>query len=363
MRSQSVLNDISVQGTSLESGCAPFQLIASDPTNWGSGDMGLLVGSPVAPSMTDSSLAPYSDNLFAWSLENTCQSLVEMEENRLPSDHNNIQQAPPESVTTLPAISSRWTGTQLPEDITIQKFTLQDILIAGIHTLSKGENQAINISSANNKLVGNRGDGTRGISASSTSLDHLRLPDIRLNTIQLTTMSFVAACMANAAMLGLSPEELMNKESQSPFYQAQISHEVAQTPCTLQFAHLKPHLRPSSTQLVHPHHPYLDTLPFLVFRNRAIQLLGVQPPPFSQEELCRDLQSDGIICWGSAGRAGSGSTGTGAPWDIRSWEIQPWFLKKWWLLIDGVDGEMYQQTRWWSEVRGGKSSYPWQIVS
>ena len=184
-----------------------------------------------------------------------------------------------------------------------------------------------------------------------------------MNTIHLTTMSFVAACMANAAMLGLSPEDLMNKELQSPFYQAQISREVAQTTCTGQFAHLKSHLRPSSTQLVHPHHPYLDTLPFLVFRNRTIQLLRLQPPAFSQEELCRDLQNGGLICWGSARRVESGSAGTGAPWDIRSWEIQPWFLKKWWLLIGGADGEMHQQSRWWSEVRGGTSSYPWQAVS
>jgi hypothetical protein len=133
------------------------------------------------------------------------------------------------------------------------------------------------------------GNEARRIRTSRLDSDQCRLPNIRMNTIQLTTTSFIVACIANAAVLGLSPAELMNKKSQSPFYQAQISHEVGQTACTGQFIHLKPYLRPSTTQLVYPHHSYLNILPFPTFRNRTIQLLRAEPRLFDPEELYRDL--------------------------------------------------------------------------
>jgi len=243
-----------------------------------------------------------------------------------------------------------------------KNFTLQDILLAGIRTLSNSGKRPIDSTPVNSTSEEGPGNEAGRIPALRTGSGHCYPPEIRMHTIQLTASSFVAACVANAAMLGLSPAELMNKESQSPFYQAQISHEGAQTACIGQFVHLKPCLRPSTIQLVHPHHPYLDILPFPSFRTRVLQLLMVQPPPIDPDELCQDLQSDGIVCWGSTARYGRDSVGPGVPWDIRSWEIQPWFLKKWWLLIDGADGEMYQQTRWWCEVRGEQSSYPWQTI-
>ena len=382
-RGESVFNDMSVQGTLLESFshtyppvnhqagnegnlppscvpvCAQFQPITGESMDQDQGDVGLLDGSPIIPLAIDPTLAVYSDDIFAWQLSSAGQNIVGMEESRFSNSQDDIQQDPPHNITPVPIISSRLVDAQLSEDIMNRKFTLQDILIAGIRTLSKSEKQSMDSTPMNSTSSEDPENEARRILTSGTDSDHCRLPDIRMNTIQLTTTSFVAACMANAAMLGLSPAELTNKKSLSPFYEAQISHEVAQTACTGQFVHLMPQLRPSTTQLVHPHHPYFDILPFPAFRNRAIQLLQVQPPPFDPEELCRDLQSDGLICWGSTVRDGSDPVGSGAPWDIRSWEMQPWFLRKWWLLIDGVDGEMYQQTRWWCEVRGEKSSYPW----
>jgi hypothetical protein len=380
-RCESVFNDIGVQGTLLESfshtftpvnhqagnednlpgcvpGCAQSQPITGETMDQDQGDVGLLDGSAAIPLAIDPTLAVYSDDIFSWQLSSASQNIDGMEESRFPSRQDDIQQDPPYNMTPVPVHSSGLVNTQLSEDIMNRKFTLQDILIAGIPTLSNSEKRSMNSASSEDP-----GNETRRIRTSRLDSDNCRLPDIRMNTIQLTTTSFVVACISNAAMLGLSPAELMNKKSQSPFYQAQISHEVAQTACTGQFVHLKPYLRPSTTQLVYPHHPYLDILPFPAFRNRTIQLLRAEPQLFDPEELCRDLQSDGLICWGSTVRNGSDSAGLGAPWDIRSWEIQPWFLKKWWLLIDGVDGEMYQQARWWCEVRGEKSSYPWQNIS
>lgn len=78
-----------------------------------------------------------------------------------------------------------------------------------------------------------------------------------------------------------------------------------------------------------------------------------------EDELCDDLQKDGLICWGSTLGGGNDATGSGAPWDLRSWEAAPWFMKKWWILIGGKEGEIYQQTRWWCEMRGERACYPW----
>lgn len=237
------------------------------------------------------------------------------------------------------------------EDYIRQKFSLEDILAAGIRALSEENRQANKEAPPNATYRMNREESpeqTHRLFPETRSEQHL--PDLHMNTIQLTTISFVTACFANAGMLGLSPEALCDFATQSPFYQ---------TTNTGQFSHIKPLLQPSTTQLNNPHHPYLDILPFPAFRNRVIRLLQIQPPPFDPAQLCNDLKNDGIICWGSAKRNKRDSVGSGVPWDIRSWEIRDWFLKKWWILFDGPDGDMYQHSQWWCELRGESSSYPW----
>lgn len=320
-------------------GYAPFQPTTGVSIDQHQGDVGLLGVNSIIPSAIDPSMLVYSD---------VGRNILGIEDSRFPNSQDAIQRDPLQNTTLVPPISNILADAQLSENIMNRKFTLEEILMAGIRTLSEDIRQPINSTSSRDPET-----ETRRITAVRTVSDYSRLPDIRMNTIQLTTISFIKACMSNAAMLGLSPAELLSKKSQSPFYRAQISHEVAQTCSAMEFVHLKPQLRPSNIQVIHPHHPYLDILPFPVFRNCAIQLLQLQPPPFDPAELCRDLQSDGLICWGSSVRDGGDSTGTGAPWDIRSWEMQPWFHKKWWLLTDGADGEMCQQTQWWCQVRGG----------
>ncbi|KAJ5802371.1 uncharacterized protein N7503_004821 [Penicillium pulvis] len=237
------------------------------------------------------------------------------------------------------------------EDYIRQNFSLEDILAAGIRALSEEIRQPNIEAPSNTTYRMNREEGseqTHRLFPETRSEQHL--PDLHMNTIQLTTMSFVTACFVNAGMLGLSSEALCDFATQSPFYQ---------TTNTGKFSHIKPLLQPYTTQLNIPHHPYLDVLPFPAFRNRVIRLLQMQPPPFDPAQLCNDLKNDGMICWGSTKRDKRDSVGSGVPWDIRSWERRDWFLKKWWILFDGPDGEMYQHSRWWCELRGESSSYPW----
>lgn len=185
------------------------------------------------------------------------------------------------------------------------------------------------------------------------------LPDIRRNNFRIKQVLFTAACMANASVLGLSSEITSCDFAESPFFQASISPEVAQSACKCSFQGLKEHLRPCATQIMHAHHPYIDVLPFPTFRERVIKLAYTDSPMIDEDDLCHDLENDGLICWGSSLGGGSTAMGSGAPWDIRSWEAQPWFLKKWWILIGGVEGEIYKQTQWWCEMRGERSCYPW----
>ncbi|KIN09148.1 hypothetical protein OIDMADRAFT_108131 [Oidiodendron maius Zn] len=185
------------------------------------------------------------------------------------------------------------------------------------------------------------------------------LPDIHRNNIRIKQLLFVAACVANASLLGLPIEGLDCDSAESPFFRNCISESAAKDSCLNDFLHLNTYLRPSATQLTICHHPYIDVLPFPTFRERLIRLACSDQPIINEDELCNDLENDGLICWGSSLGGGSSAVGSGAPWDIRSWEAQDWFVKKWWILIGGVDGEIFKQTQWWREMRGEKACYPW----
>ena len=185
------------------------------------------------------------------------------------------------------------------------------------------------------------------------------LPDIYKNNIRIKQFLFVAALAANAESLGLNIEITTQRNAVSPFFKASMSEEVAKAACTTEFSNLKTNLQPCASQMIYRHHPYIDLLPFPTFRERIIKLNYTETPMIDERELCKDLQNDGLICWGSSLGGGSSVTGSGSPWDIRSWEAQPWFLKKWWILLGGAAGEIYTQTQWWYEMRGDKSLYPW----
>jgi hypothetical protein len=185
------------------------------------------------------------------------------------------------------------------------------------------------------------------------------LPDAPRNNIRIKQVLFVAACVANASSLGLSLDGLDCDSAESPFFRNSVSESAAKTACLSDFLDLKTHLRPCATQLMHRHHPYIDVLPFPTFRERLIKFACAKEPMIDEDDLCKDLENDGLICWGSSLGGGSAAMGSGAPWDIRSWEAQDWFIKKWWILIGGAEGEIYKQTQWWREMRGERSCYPW----
>ena len=246
-----------------------------------------------------------------------------------------------------------------------KKIDLQSILKAGLNALSHETLVDVDCSTSYGNREGCATDGTQLRTDKILVLQDANkesvasLPDIRRNNIRIKQVQFVAACVANASSLGLSLEGLNCDSGKSPFFRDSVSESTAKTACLGDFPDVKTHLRPCATQLMYRHHPYIDVLPFPTFRERLIKLACAEEPMVDEEEMCKDLENDGLICWGSSLGGGSAATGSGAPWDIRSWEAQDWFMKKWWILIGGAEGEIYKQTRWWREMRGERSCYPW----
>ena len=242
-----------------------------------------------------------------------------------------------------------------------RKFTVEQILNAGLKALSQQSSSRQTSdeeeeSASQHPLL--RTDKIHVFQNPDSTVGTV-LPDLHRNNFRVKQVMWVAACVANAAHLGVTMADTNCDDGKSPFFRQSVSYEVAKTTCQNSFKNLKEQLRPTLMQVMHQHHPYIDVLPFPTFRERVIKLVYVDEPMIDEDDLCNDLENDGLICWGSSLGGGSMATGSGAPWDIRSWEAQPWFLRKWWILVGGAEGELYKQTQWWREMRGERQVLPW----
>lgn len=161
----------------------------------------------------------------------------------------------------------------------------------------------------------------------TTTAPSCPLPDVYLNHLHCLTTASLLPFLHNAYYINLSFQDLLNYHS--PFYKPNAS--ISDDPTTLLIAAQKPHcpayLQPTLPQILFPHHPYLDLLPFPTLRARAITLANTATQDmFNPMEFKKDVFRDGLVC--SPGR------GSRQPWDVRDWRVAPWFLKKWRLLLD-----------------------------
>jgi hypothetical protein len=161
------------------------------------------------------------------------------------------------------------------------------------------------------------------------------------------------AMFANCYALGMAGvDDILCEEGCSVFSVTQDEgHHVSQLPVVKsKFRALSPDLRPTDTQLIVGHHPYVDVIPFKTFRENLIRALENDTPIIDEGVLCHDILSGGFTCWG-AGRNPHGM-GAGVPWDARSWEPSVWFLMKYRQLAGDWDGELWKSARWWHSARG-----------
>ncbi|KKK23146.1 hypothetical protein P175DRAFT_0527168 [Aspergillus ochraceoroseus IBT 24754] len=184
-----------------------------------------------------------------------------------------------------------------------------------------------------------------------------QLPNPYTNRLHTTRTSLLTACMYNALSIGIRMQEFLNYNSMtvcSPFYRPATAGD---DPKALLAAVSNPsipiHLRPTLPQVLFPHHPFFDLIPIPVLRARAITLAATSPNLVNTFDLKKDIVEGGLVCWGAVDTANLAS---GQPWDLRSWEAAPWFLQKWKLLLNGNDGDLWQQSIWFQAMRGGDIS-------
>lgn len=152
-------------------------------------------------------------------------------------------------------------------------------------------------------------------------------PDLYINLLDCSQTATLLAYFQNARCLGLEIQEILNHKS--PFYRPDTT--MTDDPQTLLAMARKPwipiNLQPTLPQILIPHHPYLDLLPFPTLRARAITLAATMPRLFDPMELKRDIFKEGLFCIYRGSQIQQ-------PSDARNWQAAPWFVAKWKLLLD-----------------------------
>jgi hypothetical protein len=175
----------------------------------------------------------------------------------------------------------------------------------------------------------------------------------QLSRIYAAEAGLFGAIFANCYALGMTDvEPVMVDDGASVFCPGpDTGHDPSQLSIVRSsFAGITSDLQPCDIQLTFGHHPYLDVLPWASFRQKALEAIRQEPPLLDEDELCRDICTGGLICWGA--QQNSMGMEAGVPWDMRSWEAAVWFMNKYSFLVGDWNGEMWRGVRWWHNVRG-----------
>lgn len=134
-----------------------------------------------------------------------------------------------------------------------------------------------------------------------------------------------------------SPEDVWSLTSQSPFAGG------GGTPAN----QLPPTWQPTTTQILMPHHPFLDFLPWPSVRDRVINIFALpersRPPsaagPTGLANLAYDIEdnSEGVRIYGDD------------PYDPTYWEVGQVFFQRWWFLFDR---DIIATSNRWRRLRG-----------
>ena len=258
------------------------------------------------------------------------------------SGESSSQESPQWSSTSS-HISSLGSDEPSPDNINQiiaeNRISMEDIIFAGLESITqKFKNSSASTNPQSGPFNNRRIITAQQLQKSTLSTSYAPSPSI--THLPLRQMALMSACLANAAHIGIDIYEHIRQPSGhcngnhtiSPFFQPALANTTL-TPTTIASLYQStiPDLRPCAMQIKQSHFLYIDTFPLPEFRKRILALRscvtdcedgrGSGEKVFDEEEFCRDIDADGIVCWGSDAKVG-----TGAPWDRRSWEIRPWFL-------------------------------------
>ncbi|KAF3072490.1 hypothetical protein CFAM422_005445 [Trichoderma lentiforme] len=132
-------------------------------------------------------------------------------------------------------------------------------------------------------------------------------------------------------------QQLWNLEAVSPFSQG-IATPSEQLPAAW---------KPTASQILVPHHPMLDFLPWPEVRDRVINIFSMpdemRPPnakgPLALVNFAYDFEdnAEGIRIYG------------GDPYDPNSWEVGQVFFERWWFIFDR---DVIENSNRWRQLRG-----------
>ncbi|KAH8807556.1 hypothetical protein F5884DRAFT_789520 [Xylogone sp. PMI_703] len=234
-----------------------------------------------------------------------------------------------------------------------KQFDFIDIICAEITNLTLGLLDSSHTSPDSSMMESSSPHSSLSLHPHSPALAKLSGLNPYINNLAISRISYFASIFVNASGLGFDFGKFLDENCTSPIYDPDFtnaSEAEFQALLETKYRTVAKDLRPVMAQVMKKHHPYLDVLPFPMFRQRAITAATTDPPLLDEDDLCIDLMiNDGLVCWGSPG--GRASMDMGAPWDMRSWEAKPWFLKKWWWLVGDQDDVMWSGTRWWQMIR------------
>ncbi|KAK1754056.1 hypothetical protein QBC47DRAFT_385505, partial [Echria macrotheca] len=110
---------------------------------------------------------------------------------------------------------------------------------------------------------------------------------------------------------------------------------------------LPPTWQPTTSQLLVPHHPLVDLLPWPTCRDRLISIMSLpleaRPPPARDElalvNFTYDMEdgAEGMRIWGDD------------PYDETSWEVGQVVFERWWFIFDR---SVIERSNHWRQLRG-----------
>lgn len=252
-------------------------------------------------------------------------------------------QGSPQWSSTSSHISSLSSDEPSPDNINQiiaeNRISMEDIIFAGLESITqKFKKSSASTSPQSGPFKNRRSITAQQLQKSTVSTSYAPSPSI--THLPLRQMALMSACLGNAAHIGIDIYEHIRQPSGhcngnhtiSPFFQPGLA-DTTLTPTTIASLYQStiPDLRPCAAQIKQSHFLYIDTFPLPEFRKRILALRSCVTDcedgeeggekVFDEGEFCRDIDADGIVCWGSDAKVG-----TGAPWDRRSWEVRPWFL-------------------------------------
>ncbi|KAL2795632.1 hypothetical protein BJX66DRAFT_165926 [Aspergillus keveii] len=176
---------------------------------------------------------------------------------------------------------------------------------------------------------------------------------LRLNVAHLlwdltATSPFYRSQSQNSVSLSLSPPSLISSSSSSssPTASASTPPPLTQTN-QIDPQSLPTHLRPTPTQLLLPHHPLLDILPWPSTRDKLIQIFNL--PVELRPEAAQDPMSLMHLAYDMEDESGEGVRVRGDDvFEAGAWEIGNVVFRRWWWAFDSVlvDG--------WNRARRGR---------